>query len=203
MCEVLLNRLDDGLNRVVAALFERAEDAHQHGLAVGAALASVAVAVFAEDHRRADRSFGVVVVEGNSGLIEEREQVVLMPPEALYQASGVGVFPRPVDELGQPPVEAVPAGSVCLDGQLRLPPPQPDRVPHQSPQLLGEGRPMRARRLVLLRLFQLAQQMDQARLPRRARDRVVGAQKSVTSVPANSWMKNFAKAGLPRERSIR
>lgn len=73
--EVVLNGVDDGLNAVVAALLERAEDARQYGLTVGTALASVAVAVFAKDHRRADRPFGVVVVEGNSGLIEERDAV--------------------------------------------------------------------------------------------------------------------------------
>ena len=35
-----------------------------------------------------------------------------------------------------------------------------------------------------------------------ADNRVVGAQKSVTSVPPNSSLKNFIKAGEPRHRSI-
>lgn len=56
-----------------------------------------------------------------------------MPSEALHQASGVGVFPRPIDQLHQPPTEAVPAGNVGLDGQLQFPPPQSDRIPHQPP----------------------------------------------------------------------
>ena len=38
MNEEVLEGPDDGLNWIVAALLEGAEDAHQHGLAVGAAL---------------------------------------------------------------------------------------------------------------------------------------------------------------------
>jgi hypothetical protein len=86
----MLDGLDDGLNRIVASLFEGAEDAHQHGLAFGAPLAPVAVAVLAEDDGRPDRPFGVVVIEGNSRLIEEREQVAAVPPQSLHQAFGVG-----------------------------------------------------------------------------------------------------------------
>jgi hypothetical protein len=63
--EVVGEGVDDGLDRVVAALLERAEDGHQDGLAVGAPLTPVAVAIFADDHRRAagarlpDSAFGL------------------------------------------------------------------------------------------------------------------------------------------------
>jgi len=45
----------DGVDGVVAAFFEGEEDAHEDGLDVGAALAAVAVAVFAKDDRRRKR----------------------------------------------------------------------------------------------------------------------------------------------------
>ena len=81
--EVKGQGLDDGLDGVVAALFEGAEDAHQGCLAVGAAIAAVAEAVFADDDRRTNCTFGGVVVERNVRLIQKREQIVAMATQSL------------------------------------------------------------------------------------------------------------------------
>lgn len=63
----------NGLHGVVAAFFQGEENAHEDRLRVGALVAAVAVAVFADDDRRADRSFGQIVLEGDVGVILERE----------------------------------------------------------------------------------------------------------------------------------
>ena len=58
----------------MAALLQREVDAHQDGLDVGTWNASLAVAVLADDDGRANRPLGQVGFEGDSGLIQEREQ---------------------------------------------------------------------------------------------------------------------------------
>ena len=58
-----------------------------------ARLAAVAVAVFADDYRRANASLGRVVVERNVGLVQEGEQVVPMPSQPLDQPLGVAILP--------------------------------------------------------------------------------------------------------------
>ncbi len=83
----------------MTALFYGAKDAHQDGLTVGASLASVAVAVFADDYGRADCSLGGVVVERNVGLFEKRKQIFLVASKPLDQPLGVLAFPRRVDQL--------------------------------------------------------------------------------------------------------
>ena len=177
------------LNRqhgVVAAFFQGEEDAHEDGLHIGAVGAAVAVAVFADDDRRADGPFGEVVVEGNFGVIQEREQVVAMPAEALDQPPRLGTVPRRVDHLLQARTDARAARGVGLGRMVVDLAPQSDGVFQESPQLFRERRPIFAGRLVFLDMFQVAQQMDQAHLPPRADDRVVSAQKSLTKVPPNS-----------------
>ena len=77
----------------MTALFQRPIDAHQHSLRVGAALAAIAVAVFADDHRRPDGSFGRVVVEGNRGIVEKRQEVVAVTAETLQQPLRLLVLP--------------------------------------------------------------------------------------------------------------
>jgi len=82
-------------------------------------LAAVAVAVFAEDHGRADRPLGMVVIEGDSRLIEEREQVALTSPQALHQSPRVGIVPGRLDELRQPTRQAFPPRSYGPFGKKR------------------------------------------------------------------------------------
>ena len=161
----------------MAALFEGAEDRHQDGLAVGPALAAVAVAVFADDHRRADRPLGRVVVERNIGLIEEREQVVLMTPQAfdkrLAWRSFQGVSISSAKRLS---ADRDARHSVLGDISPRR---RHKRMasPSSRRSFLANAGQCFARRLVLLGMFQLAQQVHQARLPQRADDRVVRSPK--------------------------
>ena len=176
-CDELLVRADNGADGIVAALFEGAEDAHHDGLTIGSVFTAVAVAVFSEDDGRVNRSLGVVIVKGNALLIQEREQVASVSPQAFDQTLCVGVFARPVDHLGQTLVQTVLARDVHLGRKFVLPVPQANGIADQSPQLLDEFRPMLAWRLVFLRLFQIAQQMHEALLPCRADDRVVRAPK--------------------------
>jgi len=84
----------------MAALFQSAIDGHQDGLRVGAALAPIAVTDFANDRGRPDGSFAGIVVVGHVGIIQERQQVVSVPPETLDQAASLRVFPRRGDEFG-------------------------------------------------------------------------------------------------------
>ena len=202
------DRLTDGGNGIMAALFQRAEDAHQDGLAVGASLAAVSITVFANDDGRANGPFRMVVVEGNARLIQECEQIVAMTAQAFDQTFGLPVFPRRIDQLAEPLVQPVAAGLGLLGRQLVLSVPQTNRVGHQSPELLRKSGPVFAGPFVFVHVLQVAQQMHQARLPQRtvcrsAQSTALSAPpKSLTNVPENSWMKNFISAGEPRERSI-
>ena len=90
---------DHGADWVVAALFEGAKNAHQDGLAVGSAVAAVAIAVFADDDRRTDGAFGVVVVERNARLIQGGEQIVLMRPQKLDRTPSWKVLLSGLDHL--------------------------------------------------------------------------------------------------------
>ena len=60
--KIMFNRSDHGSNGVVTSLFESPKDAHQHGLAVGPVLTSVAIAVFSEDHGQAKPIFTKLVI---------------------------------------------------------------------------------------------------------------------------------------------
>ena len=57
----------------MAALFERAEDAHEDCLAFRTTLTAIAITVLANDDGRSNRPLGMVVVEGDSSLIQKRE----------------------------------------------------------------------------------------------------------------------------------
>ena len=157
-------------------VFLGSQDGHQDGLAVRPALAAIAVAVLADDHRRADRPFGAVVLEGDVRLAQEREHVVPVAAQALDEPPGVPVRPGRVEQLLQAGRKPGAARSVLLRRSLVAPTPQPHRIAHQA-QLLGKLRPLHPRRLVLLRIIQLAQRMHQARLTQRADHRVVSAPK--------------------------
>lgn len=65
----------------MAALFQSAEDGHQHGMCICANFAAVSVAVFPDDYRRTHLALGMVVVEWDPGVIQEREQVALVPSQ--------------------------------------------------------------------------------------------------------------------------
>ena len=177
------DRVTDGGDGIVAALCQSAEDAHQHGLAVGALLAAVAVAVFSNDDGGANDSLRMIVVEGNARLIQKREQVLAMTAQAFDQTFCLLVFPGRIDQLAKPLVQTVAARLVLFGCQFVLSPPQTNCVAHQPPELLGKGGPMFAGPFVFVDMLQVAQQVHQARLPQRAGDRVVSAPKSRSPKP--------------------
>jgi hypothetical protein len=125
----------------MAALREGAVDAHQHGLDVGVPFAAVAVAVFADDHRRADGPFGEVVGEGHVVVFEEREQFVARPLQPLDQAAGLAVVSRRGEEFLQTRGNALALGGEQVGRPRVLLSLQPQRVGCQTAQFLGEGRP--------------------------------------------------------------
>ena len=92
----------------MAALFQSAEDAHQHGLAVGASLAAVAVAVFSNDYCRSNTSLGVVVFKGNSRLIQEGKQIILVTAQAFDKPTSLLFAPFCIDQLLQANCQTLP-----------------------------------------------------------------------------------------------
>ena len=71
----ILAKSRQGADGVVAALFERAIDAHQDRLGVGSEVGPIALAVLANDHGRPNRTLGMVVVKRNMVIVQECEQV--------------------------------------------------------------------------------------------------------------------------------
>ncbi len=92
--EVGPDGLGDGGDGVVAALFQGTQDAHQHRLGLGTVLAAVGIAVLPRDHRRADLTLGVIVVERHLDVVQEREQLRGVAPQSLHQASRMALLPR-------------------------------------------------------------------------------------------------------------
>ena len=114
--EQLSRRRGDGRGRVVAAEPQGAEDAHQDCLRLGPAGRAVALDVLPHDHGRSHLPLGVVVVERDVRLVQEREQVVAVAADPLAQPPGVGVgvqaAGRVVGQFAQPAVDEADAGPV-------------------------------------------------------------------------------------------
>ena len=112
----------------MAAFLQREEDTHQDGLGVGSWNTSVAVAVLADDDGWANGAFGQVVLEGDSGLIQECEQVVAMattaPAKVINRAPKLGTLQvgAPGDasimELVQGPVSFVDTRNNTRNGHV-------------------------------------------------------------------------------------
>jgi len=109
--------------------------------------------------------------------------VVLVAALALDEPLGLPARPGRLEQLLQAGCKPGAVGSALLRLSLVAPTPQPDCIAHQAAQLLDELRPLLARRLVLLRMIRLAQQMHQARLTREAEHRVVSAPKVAQQGP--------------------
>ena len=157
--------------RLVPALFEGSQNAHQDFLGFGPTFAAVAVTVFSQDHRRPDFPFGAVAVEGDVELIEKREQLVFVPLQAFDQPAGVVVLPAGVDDRLQPLADfrAARDGHSLRQAAVLLA--QPDRAADEPLEFLPKDGPVLAGGLVLRRVLQFAQQMRQALLRSRTRKR--------------------------------
>ena len=163
------------LDGIVTALLQGEEDAHENSLHVGALRAAIAIAVLAQNYGGANGPFRQVVVEGNAGLVQKREQFVVMAPEPFDQAPGLRVLPGCGDHFLQTLCQTGPARGIGLGRKFYAPAPQANRIGDQTAQFLGERRPVRPRRLVTFHVFEVAQQMHQALLPQRALHGVVRA----------------------------
>ena len=92
-------------------------------------LAAVGVAVLPHDHRRAEDPLRVVVVERDLGMVQEREQLGLVPPQPLHQPPRVPLLPRLRQQLVEPlpqppsprrePLRAATPAAACSAGSSR------------------------------------------------------------------------------------
>jgi hypothetical protein len=92
----------------MTSLFQSSEDAHEDGLRLGFVLAAVGVAVLPHDHRRSNLSLGVIVVEGDFGVVQESELFGGMTPRALHQPTPMALLPGPRQKFVPPNVQASP-----------------------------------------------------------------------------------------------
>lgn len=128
----------------MAALFYSSVDAHQDGLRVRTLAAAIAVARFANEHRRSNRTLRQIVLERHPVAFQKRKHVVAMSLQPLDQSSGLAVLPIGFEHLPQSFVKQLATRGVRRLGRLRFFSPQPNRVADQSPQFLGERRPILA-----------------------------------------------------------
>ena len=82
----------------MTTLFQRSEDTHEDSLSIRTTLAAVSVAVFANDHGWPNSSLGMVIIKGNTLLVQECKQVVLMAPQSLDQTAGLRILPIRSDQ---------------------------------------------------------------------------------------------------------
>src|SRR5579872_2967804 len=106
----------------MTSLLERTINTHQDRLYVGSTVASIGVAVLANDDRRADGPLRQIVVEGHSRLVEEREKVLAMTPQPFDQPFCLSVVPRRCDHFVQTLRQALPPGRPALGRDIRFPP---------------------------------------------------------------------------------
>jgi len=135
-------------------------------------------------------------------MIQEGEQGVPIPPQALQEALRVGVGPRGRQELVAPGVEERATRREGLLGKRLALGPQADGVAEEALELLAERRPS-FRGVQGVDLFQFAQQVDEARLAGRRGDDVVG-RPEVGDEDAGEFLgEELQERGrAPRQRSI-
>src|SRR6516165_2069252 len=185
------NSVDESRDRIVAALLESPEYAHEDGLGLGTFLAAVCVDVLPHDDGRPDLSLCMVVVGGYVGVVEEREQLGLVPLQALDQTTRVPLLPLLCQQVVQPLLQPLPSRGESRRWQFATSLAEANRVADQPLQLLGERWPIVTRVVVMLGPFQVAQQVWQAFLLPRADDRVVGAPEVGHQHPSELLLEEF------------
>lgn len=124
----------------MAPELQGAVHAHQHRLRRRAALAAVRLAVLAQNHRRPDLSFGVIVLERHVLVVQEREDAVPVLAQTFGQSLRVVVLIGLLGHLDQAAVQTPDAGGVGPRLEIGALP-QADAVSQQTPQLLGKSLP--------------------------------------------------------------
>ena len=163
---------DDG-ERVEATALEGAVDGHQHGAGLGAAVAHVAVAGLAHQHRRPNFALGLVVVRGHAVKLDECQQRLAVLQQPLRQPPRVWVRPFGHRQIDHAALQLGMFQIVSVGRHLVARSRQPDRVAIQTPQPLEELRPVVAVLGAFVHLRQVAEQMRPTLLLQ-ACDRVVG-----------------------------
>ena len=88
----------DGLDRIVAAKFQRAVDRHQDRLGVRAARAHVVKRVLARDDGGANLAFGAIVVGSDGCVVEKDKQAIAVFAQSFDQPGRIVVFIDAVNE---------------------------------------------------------------------------------------------------------
>src|SRR5262249_41439623 len=96
------------------------------------------MSIFADDDRRTDSAFVMVVVGRNHWVGQEGEQVLAVTSNSFEPTVRLCVFPRCSDQFVQTSVQALATRRIALDRQFGLSLFQPQRIADQSPQFLGE-----------------------------------------------------------------
>src|SRR5208337_4091533 len=109
----------------------------------------------------------MVVVGGDLGTLQEREQLGCVPAQSLDQATRVPLLPLLCQQIVQPLLQPLPSRSESLRRQLATPLAQTNRVADQPLQLLGELGPVAAGIVVVRSPLQVPQQVGQTFLLRR------------------------------------
>jgi hypothetical protein len=123
-------------------------------MGLGAFRAAVGVAVLPHDGSWADLSLRMVVARGDVGMVQEREQLVLMPPQSLDQATRMWLVPS----LSQQIVQPLPPHRESLGRQFAMSLVEANRAADQPLQLFGELRPVATGPMVALGRLQISLQ---------------------------------------------
>ena len=120
----------------MATFFERKEDAHKDSLYVGAPVASVAVAVLAQDDCGPNGALGAVVLEGYTGLVQKGKEFIMVAFEPLVIIGTVTYFRSHLPHRpGQPPGSARrPRYSLWGPESPRKNKPNPSNSPQTHPK---------------------------------------------------------------------
>ena len=81
----------DGGQGVLAAEFQGAVNTHQNGLRRRAFVGAIRLAVLADDHRRADAAFAVIIVVRHLRAVQECEQAVAIFQQPFGQMHNIRV----------------------------------------------------------------------------------------------------------------
>ena len=138
--QVLSHSRYDGSNRIVTAELERSVHGHHNRLHLRAVLATIAKGILPNDHRRANFSFGVIVIGGDACVpqIEKREEILSVTGEPVGKPIRVRVAPMFFDQAVQSIVKPDQLAEIFRIRKLLLFL-QPECIPKQSPQFLSEA----------------------------------------------------------------
>lgn len=150
---------EDCVDGLAASEFERAKDGHQHGLCQSTSVALVRVAVFADHHGGANRSFARVVVRCHLIGTQEPHQLAVIFLQPLRQAFGIGLRPVFDSEVDQAAFQTQRLDFVISGRQRDFLCMQFIRIAIRADQSTAERRPFLVIRELLVHGSHIAQQV--------------------------------------------